>query len=148
MAGETALGGALRRVGPDAWTWADTGERELRVRDLRLVDLAPNYRVVVRPEGHVVEVPELWRRDVSDPDVEEALTRLLAEHGRRADIYAEGLAELLDDHRARSSGFIVPLDAWREAMSRVVGVQWDQADEEEIMACADRARRAVGGEGT
>ncbi|GBC87323.1 hypothetical protein HRbin12_01326 [bacterium HR12] len=141
MSPETALGGALRRVAKDVWVWTDTGERELRVRDLTLRDLAPSYRVIFRGEHHLVEVPELWRKDVSDPDVEEVLTHLLAEQGRAADIYAEGLAELLDDHRARSRGFLVPLEAWDEAMSRVVGCQWDRADEEEIMARAERARQ-------
>ncbi|HXF71700.1 MAG TPA: hypothetical protein VNO79_03710 [Actinomycetota bacterium] len=143
MRPDTALGGALRRVGPDVWVWTDTGERELRVRDLTLRELAPNYRVITYGEGaSYVEVPELWRKDVSDADVEEALTHLLAEHGRPADIYAEGLAELLDDHRARSRGFLVPLEAWDREMSRVVGCSWDGADEEEIMARAERARAA------
>jgi hypothetical protein len=142
---ETALGGALRRVGADVWVWSDTGERELRVTDLKLLDLAPAYRVIARGEVRLVEIPALWRKDVSDPDVEEALIRLLAEHGRPADIYAEGLAELLDDHRARSRGFVVPLEAWEREMSRVVGASWDLADEEAIMARAERARRAAGG---
>jgi hypothetical protein len=145
MSEETALGGALRRVAPDVWVWSDTGERELRVTDLKLLDLAPAYRVIARGKVRLVEIPELWRKDVSDPDVEEALTRLLAEHGRPADIYAEGLAELLDDHRARSRGFVVPLEAWEREMSRVVGASWDLADEEAIMARAERARRAAGG---
>lgn len=145
MAAETALGGVLRRVAPDVWIWADTGERELRVGDLKLLDLAPNYRVVRKGDGEYVEVPELWRKDVSDPDVEEALTRLLAEHGRAADIYAEGLAELLDDHRARSRGYLVPLEAWDREMSRVVGASWDRRDEEDLMVRAEQARRAVGG---
>lgn len=60
--------------------------------------------------------------------------------GSPALIYAEGLAEALDDHRARSTGYLVPLEAWREAMSRVVGASWEASDEQEIMARAERAR--------
>lgn len=55
--------------------------------------------MVRKTEGHYVEVPELWRKDVSDPDAEEAITRLVAEHGRPADIYAGNPAELLGGSR-------------------------------------------------
>ncbi len=72
---ETALEGALVRRAPNVWVWADTGEAEPRVRDLLVLDLAPNYRVIARGGRRYVEVPRDWPRDVTDPDLEESLRR-------------------------------------------------------------------------
>jgi hypothetical protein len=141
---ETALRGALVRRAPNVWAWADTGEVEPRVRDLRVRDLAPNYRVIARGGGRrYVEVPRDWPRDVTDPDVEEALRRLCA---RRpvVDIYAEGVAEALDYHRVTSPGYLVPLKEWDAEMDRVIGATWLQRDEPALL---ERARLAgMGGE--
>lgn len=68
-------------------------------------------------------------------------THLLAEHCRPAQIYAEDVARPLNDRRARSRSFLARPDASDRETSRVVGYQWDPADEEELMARAERARQ-------
>ena len=137
----TALGGALERRARDVWVWTDTWERELRVRDLRVIDLAPNYRVTTLADGSgFVEVPKRWRKDVTDPDVEEAIIRLLALHGEPAAIYAEGPAEMLRYHRVSTRGWRVPLEEWDREMGRVIGARWDKADEPALLERAARAR--------
>ncbi len=136
---ETALEGALVRRAPNVWVWADTGEAEPRVRDLRVLDLAPNYRVITWGGRRYVEVPSDWPRDVTDPDVEESLRRLCARPV--VDIYAEGVAEALDYHRVVSPGYLVPLEEWDEEMGRVIGAAWDGRDEPLLL---ERARLARG----
>ena len=121
----TVLGGALERRGPDDWAWTDSGEKEPRVRDMRLVDLAPNYRVVKFGSGErFVEVPVGWDAEVADPDVLETLVRLIVRYG-----------ELAADN-----GWRVPLEEWDRELGRVVGAWWDKADEPALLERAARAR--------
>ena len=138
----TVLRGALRRAEYGLWEWADTGDPEPAVRDLTLADLAPSWRCTHRGGRTFVEVPADWQRDVADPDVQEAVAELLQIAGVYADIYAEGLAEALDLHRAVIPGWLVPVEAWDARMSEVVGAQWDRKDEQRILARAERARRS------
>lgn len=131
----TAFAGRLRRLGPDTWAWAD-GTPEPRVRDLWLRDVAPNWRVIADGSGRsFVEVPLWWRDLVRDPDVARAIAGLLV-GSEPTRIYAEGVAEALDDHRRTVRGYRIPLEAWDERMSEVVGASWDRADEAAILARA------------
>jgi hypothetical protein len=126
----------------DLWEWTDTGELELAVRGLTLADLAPSWRCRTYGSGEtLVEIPADWHRDVTDPDVRAAVAELLQAVGMQAEIYAEGLAELLDSHRAVIPGWLVPIEAWDARMAEVVGAQWDRKDEARILARAERARR-------
>jgi hypothetical protein len=131
----SAFAGRLRRLGPDSWAWAD-GTPEPRVRDLRLRDLAPNWRVVAFGDGRrFVEVPIFWRDLVRDPDVRRAVADLVRVEPETR-IYAEGVAEAIDDHRRSMRGCLVPLDRWDDRMAEVVGAAWDRADEPAIVAKA------------
>jgi hypothetical protein len=128
----TALSGRLRRLGPDTWAWAD-GTPEPRVRDLRLRDLAPNWRVIADGEGHrFVEVPLFWRDVVRDPDVRRAIDGLVRGEPVRW-IYAEAVAEATGDHRRSMRGYLVPVERWDDRMAEVVGAAWDRGDEPAIL---------------
>lgn len=134
----TCLGGTLRRVGPNQWEWID-GTPEPRVRDLLRNDIAPNFRVIGGRNGDV-EIPRNWRDYVDDPAIEMAIEWLIREHGRPADVFAEGLAEALDSHTVFVRGYRVPVRAWDEVMNVVTGAMWDLDDEEDILAKAERLR--------
>lgn len=136
----TALYGALERRA-DGWYWRD-GTPEPRVRDMLLQDIAPNFRVV---QGFV-EFPtdwgdaRHWPAGVVDDDARNHIARLLHEVGQRGTIYAEGTAELLDDHRTREQGWRIPVTLWDPVMRRQCGVWWDKADEASILARANELR--------
>jgi len=135
----TALGGAL--VLADAgWQWHD-GTPGPRVRTLRLRDLAPNWRCQTYGNGACyVEIPAGWRHLVRDPDVRAVVAELIRDAGRSAQIFADGLAEIIDDHRLTMPGTLVPVAAWDALMTEPCGVSWDRADEPAILARA----RALG----
>jgi len=116
----TALGGRLRRTGPGAWVRAD-GTPEPRVRDLRLADIAPNYRCTTYGDGKTyVEVPATWQRDVADEDVAAAIGRLTAG---------------LDLRRLfHGRGYFVPVLDWDAEMNAVVGASWATADQAALLA--------------
>jgi hypothetical protein len=138
---KTVFGGALVRRGPNVWAWADTGEPDPRVWDLTVRDLAPTYRIATRQGRRCVKVPRDWHKDVTDPDAEESL-RLLCGRRPLAAIYAEGVAEVLDEPHATIPGYLVPLEEWDAEMNRVVGAAWSQEDEPALL---ERARKARGG---
>lgn len=137
----TTLGGTLVRHA-DGWRWSD-GTPEPRVRSMPLRALAPNFRCCTYGGGGTyVEIPKLWRsaglwpRGVVDPDAARAIDGLIREVGKPARIYAEGLAELRDDHRLRRDGYIVPIAAWDAVMGETIGAEWDREHEEAILAKA------------
>lgn len=141
----TALGGALRRLW-DGWHWAD-GEVAPMVRDMPLSAVAPNFRVVTcGGQGTVVDIPhdwpapKYWPGNMPDPDAVTAIEALLAEAGRPAAVYAEGLAEPLDNHRLKKHGHHIPVAMWDAVMADPIGAQWDRADEAAILSRA----RALG----
>lgn len=144
----TTLGGALeRRAG--GWYWRD-GTREPRVRDMLLNELAPNFRCTNRGGSTYVEIPhdwdaaKYWPGQRQDPDAAHAVRELLqSPAAERAAIYAEGLAELLDDHRLAKHGWLVPIEQWDAVMLEPVGCWWDKSEEDDILARA----RALGWEG-
>lgn len=144
----TALGGALVRHADGGWTWCD-GEPEPRVSDLTLRDFAPNFRCVPYGSGTVVEIPHDWRAAKYwpagrvDNDAVDAIEEMIAHHTcEPSPIYAEGLAEMLDDHRLRKSGYMVPLASWDGLMADVVGVTWPREHEADILARAESLRQA------
>ena len=139
----TVLGGALRRAEYGLWEWADTGAPEPAVRDLTLAHLAPSWRCIRCGGRTFVEIPADWERDTADPDVRMAVAGLLRTAGVQAHIYAEGLAEALDLHRAVIPGWLVPVEAWDARMAEVVGAQWDRKDEARILTRAEKARRVL-----
>lgn len=137
-----ALNGALERHA-DGWHWRD-GTREPRVRDMLLSHIAPNFRCMTR--GHItyVEIPARWRdarywpNGRVDDDAAMAIEQLIGECGTREPIYAEGIAELIDDHRLTTDGWIVDVAQWDSVMREPIGVWWDTAHEAEILARAQR----------
>lgn len=144
----TALHGALARR-DDGWYWRD-GEHEARAEDMRLRDVAPNFRCVTYGSGGtVVEIPHDWRAAKYwpagrvDNDAVDAIEEMIAHHTcEPSPIYAEGLAEMLDDHRLRKSGYMVPLASWDGLMADVVGVTWPREHEADILARAESLRQA------
>ena len=136
----TTLGGALQRY-PDGWRWSD-GTPEPRVRDMSLSDVAPNFRCCNRGGITYVEIPAGWRQarywpgGRIDTQAAQAIESLLAECGEHAPIYAEGLAEALDDHRLTTHGWLVDVAQWDAVMREPCGVWWDKAHEAEILARA------------
>ena len=142
----TALGGALQRR-PDGWYWRD-GTPEPRVRDMLLNDIAPNFRVRTRRNQQTslasVEIPHDWRAPRHwpngrvDNDAAEAIARLIGDVGRPASIYADGLAETLDEPASRVQGHTVPVTHWDAAMREPCGTWWDHQHAADIL---DTARR-------
>ena len=135
----SALGGAIERR-DDGWHWTDTGDLETCARDLLLRHIGMNLRCNTLGGQTYVEVPSYWRDLTSEPEIIEAVTQLIAEHGQRSQIYAEGVAEAWDDHRLRNAGWLVPIRPWDAVMRRVVGGQWDDGDEPALLARAGMIR--------
>ena len=134
----TTLGGALQRR-PDGWYWRD-GTPEPRVRDMLLNDIAPNFRVM----GSAVEIPHDWRaprhwpQGRVDNDAAEAIGRLVSDLGKPGPIYADGLAETLDEPASRVQGYTLPIAHWDAAMREPCGTWWDREHEADILAMAAR----------
>lgn len=135
----TALDGTLQRY-PTGWRWSD-GKDAPELRDMMLQDIAPNFRC----SGGMGEIPHNWRNkrywanERVDVGAANAIQELIDAVGQRRSIYAEGLAEALDDHRATIRGWVVPIPQWDAAMrTGIVGCWWDKSDEPAIL---DRARR-------
>ena len=118
--------------------------REPRVRDTLLVELAPNFRCVNRRGTTYIEVPHDWEAERHWPDGqvdEEAaigIRQLLEGRATKArSIYADGLAELLDDHRLETNGYLVPIEDWNAVMrDEPIGCWWNQSDEGAILTRA------------
>lgn len=134
----TCLDGTLRRVGPNQWVWAD-GTPEPRVKDMLRNDFAPSFRIVGGRNGDV-EIPSNWRDYCDDGAVEMAIEWLIREHGRPADIFAEQVAMMLDEHHVYGPGWRVPVREWNKVMSAVVGCWWPEEHEADILAKAERLR--------
>ena len=140
----TTLGGALQRR-PDGWYWRD-GAKEPRVRDRLLNHLAPNFRVL---KGRV-EIPRDWRAAKHwpggrvDTEAAEAIARLLSDVGNPASIYADGLAETLDEPRSHVHGHTVPVSQWDAAMLEQAGAEWDMEHQPDILAIRDRLQADMG----
>ncbi len=140
----TALGGALERH-PEGWRWRD-GTPARHVTDLLLIACAPNFRCATYGSGSgtVVAIPHDWRARRHWPsgrvDTETArvIDDLIRDCGTRGAIYADGLAEAFDDHRARIHGWTVPVAQWDAVMRAPCGASWDRAHEDAILT---RARR-------
>lgn len=107
-----------------------------------IADNAPSFRTA----GGMVEVPHDWRDArywptgkgvprVDDQAVEE-IDRLIRDVGRETTIYADGLAEMVDNHRATKHGYTVPITQWDAAMRELCGVWWDAEHEREILSRA------------
>lgn len=137
----TTLGGTLERR-EDGWYWKD-GTKEPRVRDMRLRDLAPNFRCINRGGKTMVEVPHDWTNERHwpnrqiDKDVLAGMRELLQHRSAEAgEVFAEGLAELLDDHRLSKPGWLVPIEAWDAVMNEHCGCWWDMREQDDILARA------------
>lgn len=132
-----ALGGTLQRHA-DGWHWSD-GTPEPRVRDMLINDMAPNFRCC----GARVEIPWNWRdarfwpHGRIDIDAAMRIDGLIKEGGKRESIYAEGLAESVDDHRLTKHGWTIPVALWDAEMRDCCGCWWDKSEEASIL---DRAR--------
>lgn len=133
----TMLGGTLHRYA-EGYRWAD-GMPEPRVRDMLLGDVAPNFRCCNRGVTTYVEIPAGWREQRYWPDgridtqAAQVISELLREAGKRSPIYAEGLAELLDDHRLTKEGWLVDVAQWDAVMAEHCGCWWDKAHEASIL---------------
>lgn len=142
----TTLGGTLQRY-PDGWRWSD-GTAEPRVREMMLSDIAPNFRCCARGGLTYVEIPARWRNARYWPggriDTQAAteIESLLREAGTRAPIYAEGIAEMLDDHRITADGWLVDVAQWDAVMREPCGCWWDKEHEADILARAEALLRA------
>lgn len=128
------LNGAVARL-DDGWYWRD-GTPEPRIHDLQLRHLAPNWRCISRGGLTYVEIPRHWRDQTKDDLVAGEIAVLISDHGQPGEIYAEGVAEAMDNHRLTYRGYLVPITAWDERMRRVVGCQWDTAEEADLLARA------------
>lgn len=127
----TELGGALRR---DArgWYWAD-GEREPRVRDLLLEDIAPAWRRVRRGRLAWIEIPTDWRSSVEHDEMLRAVTELVRDYASIGPIDDIGAAAAVGRRGHRRSGYRVPLQMWRMIMTQPVGATWDARDHAAIL---------------
>lgn len=128
------LDGALRRDA-DGWYWRD-GRREPRVRDLRLEELAPDWRCVRRGRLAWVEIPTDWRAGVRHDELTRAITELVRDYASVGPIEDTGAAATVGRRGQRRSGYRVPLRAWRTIMDQPAGATWPAADHEAICARA------------
>ena len=116
------------RAGRGGTPTADAGERPMTYRDI-----APNFRCVTDATGKTcVEIPtryaeQMWPpADTTNPDA----LAVRAEARRRVDeminahrpalIFDELLAAKYDDHRAATSGVLVPVEVWDRVMNEEV----------------------------
>jgi hypothetical protein len=112
------------------------------VRDMLLSEVAPNFRCCNRGGITYVEIPAGWRASRYWPgsriDTQAAMEIdvLLREAGMRSEIYLEGLAEALDDHRPTGDGWLVDIAQWDALMREPCGCWWDKEREAEILARA------------
>ncbi|MFO0627411.1 MAG: hypothetical protein U0325_17505 [Polyangiales bacterium] len=122
-----AFGGALRRT-PSGWRWRD-GRSEPRVFDVTAMQAYELPRVVRVRDGVRVEHASLRARLAqAEPD----LAAFLQDAGAQA-------SSPDDDPGAIE----VPWSVWEAwAKERVVGVRWDEADEDDLLreANAQQAR--------
>ena len=133
----TTLAGTLELEGRD-------GIREPRARDTLLAELAPNFRCVNRGGTTYFEVPHDWTAERRWPGgrVDEAaaagIREVLEDRGTKTGpIYADGLAELLDDHRLEKNGYLVPIEHWNAVMrDEPIGCWWKESDAAAILARA------------
>jgi hypothetical protein len=110
---------------------------------MRLRDVTPNFRCITTGSGTSVEVPHDWSSARHwtggniDKDAAAGIRELLQHSSaKRAAVFAEGLAELLDDHRLSKPGWLVPIAAWDEVMNEPCGCWWDMKEQEGILARA------------
>jgi len=132
----TELNGALRRDSR-GWYWAD-GEREPRVRDLLLEEIAPDWRCVRRGRLAWVEIPTDWRSTVVHDELVRAVTELVRDYASIGPIDDIGAAANVGRRGHRRSGYRVPLQMWQMIMTQPVGATWDTSNDEAIR---QRARR-------
>lgn len=142
----TALNGALIHTSA-GWCWSD-GTPEPRVRTMILREIAPNFRCATYGSGTtVVDIPAGWRNarywphGHVDEEARAAIDSLIRECGKRAEILAEGLAEALDDHRLRTSGWTVDVAQWDAVLCEPCGCWWDREHEPDILERAKTIRR-------
>lgn len=122
----TEFDGALKRDA-HGWYWVD-GEREPRVRDLLLEDLAPEWRCVRRGRLAWVEIPTDWRASVEDDELIRAITELVRDYASIGPIDDTGASRAVGRRGHRRSGYRVPLEIWRMLMNQPVGATWDVLD--------------------
>lgn len=135
------FGGALRRDPMVGYRWSD-GTPEPRASDMLMRHCAPNFRCAQVRGRTRVEIPAGWR-DAAwwpahrvDAVVEERIAALIAEAGQAHPIFAERLAETLDDHRLTTDGWIVDLAMWEAVMCEPRGVWWDSEHDADMRARA------------
>lgn len=109
----------------DGMFWRD-GTPERRIRPMRLRDLAGNWN---RRLG-MVELPNTWRDAVHHQEAAQAIDVLIAQHGGHGHVYA--------GERSRVRGTLIPVEEWERVMARPIGIWWDDADETDILATAER----------
>lgn len=132
----TELNGALRRD-HRGWYWAD-GEREPRVRDLLLEEIAPDWRCVRRGRLAWIEIPTDWRSSVEQDELVRAVTELVRDYASIGPIDDLGAASNVGRRGHRRSGYRVPLPMWQMLMNQPIGATWDPGNDEAIRR---RARR-------
>lgn len=79
---------------------------------MTLRDAGPNYRCITYGNGTFVELPHNWRQHVPEGPIRDAIQRLVDRHPQDDAIYAEGLAELTDEHRLAKHGCLIPIKEW------------------------------------
>jgi len=117
------------------WYWAD-GRREPRVRDLRLEEIAPDWRCVRRGRLAWIEIPTDWRAEIGHDELIRAVTELVRDYASIGLIEDTGAAATVGRRGHRRSGYRVPLSAWRLIMAQPIGATWDPTDHADIRARA------------
>jgi len=125
------------------WKWLD-GRAEPRVHTLSRQYFAPNFRcTTLGNQGTFAEIPHNWEHQYGwnhSDDICQTIQSLIREHGWKSPVYAEGLAEKIDDHRTTVDGHLVPIEVWDDVMREPYGAGWDSENEADILALADRMR--------
>ena len=75
----------------------------------------PNFRCITYGNGTYVEVPAYWRDRVTNQQTQAIVQALIDQHGKASPIYAEGVAEAFNNHRARTKGYLIPIRVWDDA---------------------------------
>lgn len=140
----SALNGALYRGLDGRWFWVGDGNHAAKVRDMKLGDLLPKFRMVYRYGKIFLQVPFAWRelfKWQGDPTVGAMLDAFLLKEGERSMMQAAPVAfvdgGISPNRKPKQMGMLLTQTQFDSFAGRVIP-SWSAKDSVEILAEARR----------